>query len=97
MLDINPLIEDNGSEIAYYAIGNHDLPAMVEAIRHYGLMQHGETAPLTRFEFDDNRHKIEARYYRWIPCPKEWDVPYTRRLEPSPLGRGAFVATVVWL
>jgi hypothetical protein len=92
-----PLIDDSGSEVGFVAKGKHAAAGMAAAIRRYAVEQRGDGDPLAAFEFDPAWHRLDTAYSRWIPCPPAWDVPYNRRLEMSEMGRGAFVATVVWL
>jgi hypothetical protein len=97
MVNCEPLIDDGGNLIGFVAKGAHHIYVMEAAIRHYAETEHGPGEPLTQYEFDQRWHRIYTAHYRWIPCPPAWDVPYNRRLEESKEGRGAFLATVVWL
>jgi hypothetical protein len=95
--DCRPLLDDGLGEIGFVAKGRRTAAEMVAAIRRYAVEQRDASDPLAAFEFDDERHRIHTAYYRWLPCPPAWEAPYNCRLEMSQMGRGAFVATVVWL
>ena len=85
-LRINALVDDSEDVIAYYAKGHWGKAQMVEAIRC-----------LVQFEFNPSMHTIETRHFRWVPAPKKWVVPFEVLLTPATQGKGAFLATVVWL
>lgn len=85
--DVIPLIDDGGHYCGWIAKGEWDKEIMSDQIR---------------WQWDEEFHfgkycSIETRRFRWIPEPPSSDMPWTQRLEPSKPGRGAFIATVIWM
>ena len=86
-MDIQQIIDDAHHLCGYLAKGQHSNAQMVVQIKH----QWDETFEMSKY------CSIEAGYFRWIPEPPTSCMPYDHRLEPSKPGRGAFVATVIYL
>lgn len=87
LVEVTPLLDESGEIFAFVAKGQQTAEAMQAAIRRYEGTDDYVCTPTL----------IETDYYRYIPTPPGWDVPYNKRLEHSHPGKGAFLATIAEL